>query len=89
MTTIQPETIISLRDISQRWDNRTVLDNINFDVHQGDFIAITGPNGGGKNHTAPHHTEIAKTHSRHSHIYARWGTYKKSFIRLPATEKHD
>lgn len=48
MTTIQPETIISLRDISQRWDNRTVLDNINFDVHQGDFIAITGPNGGGK-----------------------------------------
>ncbi len=48
MTTIQPETIISLRDISQRWDKRTVLDNINFDVHQGDFIAITGPNGGGK-----------------------------------------
>lgn len=43
-----PDTIISLRDISQRWDQRTVLSDINFDVNRGDFIAITGPNGGGK-----------------------------------------
>ena len=42
------ETIISLRDISRRWDGRTVLSDINFDVNLGDFIAITGPNGGGK-----------------------------------------
>lgn len=48
MSTTTPETIISLRDISQRWDNRTVLSGINFDVKRGDFIAITGPNGGGK-----------------------------------------
>lgn len=48
MSTTTPETIISLRDISQRWDNRTVLSGINFDVNRGDFIAITGPNGGGK-----------------------------------------
>lgn len=48
MTATLPETIISLRDISQRWDNRTVLSGINFDVNRGDFIAITGPNGGGK-----------------------------------------
>lgn len=41
-------TIISLRDISRRWDGRTVLSDINFDVNLGDFIAITGPNGGGK-----------------------------------------
>lgn len=42
------EIIISLRDISKRWDGKTVLDGINFDVRRGDFIAITGPNGGGK-----------------------------------------
>ncbi len=98
MTTIQPETIISLRDISQRWDNRTVLDNINFDVHQGDFIAITGPNGGGKTTLIKIILGLLKPASgtvrfykneKEVHIYARWGTYKKSFIRLPATEKHD
>lgn len=43
-----PDTIISLRGISQQWDGRTVLSDINFDVRRGDFIAITGPNGGGK-----------------------------------------
>lgn len=40
--------LISLRDISFRRDSRIILDNINFDVNRGDFIAITGPNGGGK-----------------------------------------
>ena len=42
------DVIISLRDISRRWDDRDILRDINFDVRQGDFIAITGPNGGGK-----------------------------------------
>lgn len=42
------ETIISLNSITQIWDHKKVLDDINFDVHRGDFIAITGPNGGGK-----------------------------------------
>lgn len=46
--TTNPETIISLRGISQQWDRRSVLSDINFDVRRGDFIAITGPNGGGK-----------------------------------------
>lgn len=47
MTTAS-DIIISLRDISQQWERRTVLSDINFDVRRGDFIAITGPNGGGK-----------------------------------------
>ena len=42
------ETIISLRNICKRWDNKEVLKDINFDVRKGDFVAITGPNGGGK-----------------------------------------
>lgn len=42
------DVIISLRDISRRWDGKDVLSDINFDVRRGDFVAITGPNGGGK-----------------------------------------
>lgn len=42
------DIIISLRAITKRWDKKTVLEDINFDVRRGDFIAITGPNGGGK-----------------------------------------
>lgn len=39
---------ISLSDISMKWDRREVLADVNLDVCRGDFLAITGPNGGGK-----------------------------------------
>lgn len=42
------QPIISLRGVCQYWDSRIVLENIDLDVRRGDFIAITGPNGGGK-----------------------------------------
>ena len=42
------DIIISLRDISLRREGRDILEGIDFDVRRGDFIAITGPNGGGK-----------------------------------------
>lgn len=40
--------LLELKDVCVGWDGRNVLSNINLSVHQGDFIAITGPNGGGK-----------------------------------------
>ncbi|MDD2961003.1 MAG: metal ABC transporter ATP-binding protein [Muribaculaceae bacterium] len=44
----QNNKIISIENVSMRYDNRYVLENINLDVFDKDFIAITGPNGGGK-----------------------------------------
>lgn len=40
--------IISAKDINFVRDQRTILENINLEVRDGDFLAITGPNGGGK-----------------------------------------
>lgn len=48
MESINRQPLISLRDISKSWDGKVVLSDINLDVRKGDFIAITGPNGGGK-----------------------------------------
>ena len=42
------ETLISLNGISVRWNEQTVLSDVNFAIAKGDFVAITGPNGGGK-----------------------------------------
>lgn len=42
------EPLITLTDISMGWDNRSILENVSLTIRQGDFIAITGPNGGGK-----------------------------------------
>ena len=41
-------TIIRLHEISMNWDNREVLHDVDLSVCRGDFLAITGPNGGGK-----------------------------------------
>lgn len=41
-------TLIKLRDVSMVRDRRHVLSDVNMTVRSGDFIAITGPNGGGK-----------------------------------------
>lgn len=42
------DILIRLKDVSMHWDKHTVLENINLDIRKGDFIAVTGPNGGGK-----------------------------------------
>lgn len=40
--------LLSLYDLSFEREGRRILTDINFTVDRGDFIAITGPNGGGK-----------------------------------------
>lgn len=40
--------VIKLRDVCMRLDDKPVLSNVNLTVNRGDFMAITGPNGGGK-----------------------------------------
>ena len=42
------ETLISLNGISVSWNEQAVLSDVNFAIAKGDFVAITGPNGGGK-----------------------------------------
>ena len=42
------ECIISLADVSAGYGGKMVLEHVNMCVHKGDFMAITGPNGGGK-----------------------------------------
>ena len=40
--------MIELDHISMRWDNRLALNDVCLRIDEGDFFAITGPNGGGK-----------------------------------------
>ena len=40
--------IAELRNLTKRFDNRTVLDDINLQVHEGEILCLLGPNGSGK-----------------------------------------
>lgn len=40
--------IVTLENVRIQLGGRTILENINLEVHEGEFIAILGPNGAGK-----------------------------------------
>lgn len=41
-------SIIEIKDLSFSYDTQVILENINLKVEEKDFLAIIGPNGGGK-----------------------------------------
>ena len=40
--------LIGIDDITVKFDSKIILDHVSLSVDKGDFMAITGPNGGGK-----------------------------------------
>lgn len=40
--------VIRLEDVAMQWDRKRILSDINLEIRKNDFIAVTGPNGGGK-----------------------------------------
>ena len=42
------ELLISLRDITVDYGEKPILENVDLDIFRGDFMAVSGPNGGGK-----------------------------------------
>lgn len=40
--------IIELKNVSFAYNGETVLENIDLTIHQGDYLGVIGPNGGGK-----------------------------------------
>ncbi len=40
--------LVSLRNVSAGYDGKEVLRGVSLDIHDGDFVGVTGPNGGGK-----------------------------------------
>ena len=40
--------IVEIRDVTFAYNGQAVLEDVNLDIRQGDFIAMIGPNGGGK-----------------------------------------
>lgn len=52
ITNIDKKTILKVSDVSKFYSNKKlilkILDNINFEIEEGDFLVILGPSGSGK-----------------------------------------
>lgn len=41
---------LEIKDLTKVYNKKTVLDNISFEVKDGEFLSILGPSGCGKQH---------------------------------------
>ena len=48
MSVDHKKNIIEVNNVSFSYGNVEVLKNISLAIHQGDYISLIGPNGGGK-----------------------------------------
>jgi len=49
-TVNQPNPVLSARQLTRRFRNTTTVNNVSFDIHPGQIVALVGPNGAGKTH---------------------------------------
>ena len=68
------EPIVSLKNVSVRYDNMVALSNVSLEVYPDDFLGVIGPNGGGKTTlvksilgSVPHEGEVLYSPLLHSH----------------------
>lgn len=57
------EPIISIRNLSKKYGEKTVLDDINLDIYPGQIIGYIGPNGAGKSTTVKILTGVIQEYS--------------------------
>ncbi len=48
MSVIMDKTIVAVNNVSFRYQNELVLENITLTINRGDFLGLVGPNGSGK-----------------------------------------
>ena len=68
---IMSMSIIEIKNLSYSYQNDLVLENINLNIQKNDFLAIIGPNGGGKSTLLKLLLGIIKIKSENIKIYGK------------------
>lgn len=62
------EILLSVKDVSHNYDGQKAIENINFEIHRGEVVALLGANGAGKSTTLNIITGNLTPHSGEVHI---------------------
>ncbi len=54
------EVILRTKDLTKKYDNRVVVDNLNLEIRKGEVFGLLGPNGAGKSTTMNMICDIVK-----------------------------
>ena len=54
------EVILRTKDLTKKYDNRVVVDNLNLEIQRGEVFGLLGPNGAGKSTTMNMICDIVK-----------------------------
>ena len=57
-------TLLSVKNLSVKIDNKAILKNISFDIKRGEIFALLGESGSGKSMTATAITKLLPDHSK-------------------------
>ena len=44
-------TVLKTKDLTKKYENRVVVDNLNISIEEGEVFGLLGPNGAGKSTT--------------------------------------
>ena len=80
MQTTEKKTILEVKNLSFAYANDLVLEDINLEVHERDFLALIGPNGGGKSTLMKLILGINEMQSGSIKIFGKNATQKSSHI---------
>lgn len=71
---------IEVRNLIKKYDNITVLDNLNLDINEGEFYCLMGPNGSGKTTLSSIIASIRKPTSGEVQIFGKKPEQSKMLI---------
>ena len=54
------QTILKTNDLTKKYDNKVVVDNLNIEIKEGEIFGLLGPNGAGKSTTMNMICDIVK-----------------------------
>lgn len=76
------EVCIEVEDVSYKYHQHTVIEDINFSVKSGEYLGIIGPNGGGKSTLIKVILGLLKPDTGHVKIFGEEVTHLKDRYRL-------
>lgn len=65
------EIILKTTDLSKKYDNKTVVENLNLEIHKGEIFGLLGPNGAGKSTTMNMICSIVKPTTGCVHLFGK------------------